>query len=123
MLALFRYNGKKYTWDTVSGALSTVSGLQYRMLEAISPPMEPVCPTALRYELAKFSSDAVEQAYDELYEKAANGVIFSPENGTIRLPNAEEPLLRTALASVADRLPAGVTPVGENQVLIREILG
>ena len=123
MLSLFRYNGKKYAWDTVSGALTAVSSLQYRMLEALEPPMDPVCPTALRYELAKFSSDAVEEAYDELYEKAANGMIFSPENGTVCLPDAQEDLLRAALSAIADKLPKDLIPAGENQVLIREYLG
>ncbi|MBQ8342110.1 MAG: hypothetical protein IJY22_07045 [Clostridia bacterium] len=123
MLALFRHGGKKYAWDTVAGTLTAISALEFRMLEALTPPMAPTCPTALRYELAKFDSSAVEDAYDELLEKAANGVIFSPENGEIRLPEADENLLRAALQAVNGKLSPGLKPVGENQELIREMLG
>ncbi|MBR6727056.1 MAG: hypothetical protein IKM08_02580 [Clostridia bacterium] len=123
MLVLFRHNGRKYAWDTVAGSLSALSALELRMLEALTPPMTPVCPTALRYELAKYSSDAVEESYDALYEKAANGVIFAPENGTVRLPEADESTLRAALGAAACRLSQELSPVGENQELIREFLG
>lgn len=102
MLTLFRFGGHKYAFDTAAGTLTALSALEYRMLEAITPPMEPVCPTALRYELAKYSSDAVEEAYDNLYEKAANGVIFAPETGTVRLPDCDEALLRAALAAAKE---------------------
>ena len=123
MLILFRYGGKKYAWDTAAGALSVLTALEYRMLEALTPPMEPICPTALRYELSKYDSSTVEECYDGLLEKAANGVIFTPENGSVRLPDAEEALLRAALVAATGKLPPKVTPVGENQELIREMLG
>lgn len=123
MLILFRHNGRKYAYDWVVGSLTALSALEYRMLEALTPPMEPACPTALRYELAKYDSTAVEDAYDALYEKAVNGVIFAPENGTICLPDADEATLRAALGAAAGRITEKLTPVGENQELIREILG
>ena len=123
MLALFRHAGKKYAYDTTAGSLTVLSALEHRMLEALTPPMSPVCPTALRYELAKYSSDAVEQAYEELYEKAANGVIFTPENGCIRCPDAPADVKRAALLAAAEALREAVVPAGDDQELIREILG
>ena len=123
MLVLFRHSNKKYAYDTVAGSLSAVGALEFRMLEALTPPMPPVCPTALRYELAKYDSTDVEENYAILYEKAADGVIFSPENGTLRLPEAEEELQRKALLIASERLTAPVTPTGSNTELIREILG
>ena len=123
MLILLRHGGKKYAWDTVAGSLNAVSALQYRMLEALTPPMTPSCPMSLRYELAKYDSTDVEENYAILYEKAADGVIFSPENGTLRLPEAEEELQRKALLIASERLSAPVTPTGSNTELIREILG
>ena len=55
--------------------------------------------------------------------QAANRVIFTPENGSVRLPDAEDALLRAALVAATGKLPPKVTPVGENQELIREMLG
>ena len=123
MLILFRHSGKKFAYDTVVGSLIQIGALEHRMLEALTPPMAPTCPTALRYDLAKYSSDAVEQAYDALYEKAANGVIFAPENGCIKCPDAPTDVQRAALAAAADVLRESVTPTGNDQELIREILG
>ena len=123
MLALFRHNAKKYAYDTVSGSLTVLTALEYRMLEATQPPMPPVCPTALRYELAKYDSADVEYAYDGLFEKAANGVIFAPDNGTLRVPDAKEELQRAALHAAAPLLAAPVIPMGEGAALAAEILG
>ena len=123
MLVLFRHSGKKYAFDTVAGALTALTALEHRMLEALTPPMPPACPTALRYELAKYDSCAVEECYDALLEKSANGVIFTPENGNIRCPDATPELQRAALLAAAEQLRDPVTPAGDEQELIREILG
>ena len=123
MLVLFRHNAKKYAYDTVGGSLTPLTALQYRMLEALEPPMPPVCPTALRYELAKYDAADVEEAYDELYEKAANGVIFLPNAPTLCVPEAQEPLQRAALQAAAERLTAPVSVTGNGVALAREILG
>ena len=123
MLVLFRHSNKKYAYDTVAGSLSAVGALEFRMLEALTPPMPPVCPTALRYELAKYSSDAVEESYDSLYEKAVNGVIFVPDDGFLRAPEADEETTRAALIAAAQKLCEPITPAGNQAELIREILG
>lgn len=123
MLVLFRHNAKKYAYDTVCGSLTVLSALEYRMLEAIQPPMSPVCPTALRYELAKFDSADVEYAYDSLFEKAASGILFVPENGYIRVPDGDEELQRAALRAAAAQLTAPVTPCKDGYALVAEILG
>ena len=122
MLTLFKHNAKKYAYDTVCGSLSVLSALEYRMLEAICPPMEPSCPTALRYELAKYDSADVEDSYDALYEKALNGEIFLPENGTLCTPNADEALIRAALTAAAEKLTAPVRVTGEHVAIAAEIL-
>jgi hypothetical protein len=123
MLVLFRHNAKKYAYDTVCGSLSALSALEFRMLEAIQPPMPPVCPTALRYELAKYDSADVEYAYDGLFEKSANGMLFLPDDGTLRVPEGDEELQRAALRAAAALLTAPVTPVGDHTALAAEVLG
>ena len=122
MLVLFRYKAKKYAYDTVCGSLSVLTALEHRMLEAITPPMTPVCPTALRYELAKYDSADVEENYDALYEKAANGVIFAADDGTLRVPDTDEETARAAVLAAAEKLTAPVRILGKNAALAREIL-
>jgi hypothetical protein len=123
MLILFRHNAKKYAYDTVCGALHTTSALEYRMLEAIQPPMGPICPTALRYELAKYDSEDVAECYDSLYEKAANGMIFVPENGTLCVPVADNDTVRAALLTAAEKLSSPVRVKNDTESLAKEILG
>ncbi len=122
MLILFKHNAKKYAYDTVCGSLSVLSALEFRMLEAIQPPMEPSCPTALRYELAKYDSADVEESYDALYERAVGGEIFVPENGMLCAPQGDEALVRAALLAAAEKLTAPVSPVGENAQIAAELL-
>lgn len=123
MLILFRHNAKKYAYDTVCGALHTVSALEYRMLEAIQPPMGAVCPTALRYELAKYDSEDVTECYDALYKKAADGMIFVPENGTLCVPDADCDTVRAALSAAAEKISSPVSVKGDTVHLAKEILG
>ena len=122
MLVLFKHNAKKYAYDTVCGSLSVLTLLEYRMLEAIHPPMEPLCPTALRYELAKYDSSDVEENYEALYEKATNGVIFVADDGTLRVPDTDEDTARAAVFAAAERLTAPVRILGERVSLAKEIL-
>ena len=68
MLILLKHDTKKYAYDTKSGAAVCLSSLQYRVAENIDFPMTPVCPTALRYQLAKYDSNDVKKAYSYLYE-------------------------------------------------------
>lgn len=123
MLILFRHNAKKYAYDTVCGALHTVNALEYRMLEAIQPPMSAVCPTALRYELAKYDSEDIADCYDALYKKSADGMIFAPEDGTLCVPVADSDTVRAALSAAAERLTSPVRVTGDAQSLAKEILG
>ena len=68
MLILLKHDAKKYAYDTKSGAAVCLSSLQYKVAENIDFPLSPVCPTALRYQLAKYDSNDVKKAYSYLYE-------------------------------------------------------
>ena len=123
MLILFRHNAKKYAYDTVSGALVPLTALAKRMLEAIEPPLGAVCPTALRYELAKYDSADVEETYADIYEKHVDGVLFVPDNGVLKAPDTEADTARAALIAAAEALTAPVSVTGANADLAHEILG
>lgn len=52
-----------------------LTSLQKKMLAALTLPMTENCPSSLRYELAKYDSDDVEDAYGQLYELYKNDKI------------------------------------------------
>lgn len=85
MLYTLKSAGKKYAYDSVSGAVIQLNALQFKMLGAILPPLTAVCPTSLRYELAKFDSMDVEEAYEYIYSLSCDGLIYKEYDGKIRI--------------------------------------
>ena len=129
MIYLYKYNGKKCCYDTASGAVSELTALQYKMLSALEPPMTPVCPTALRYELAKYDSEDVTEAYNELYALFTNGMIFGEENGIAHLriqgdaaaTSTDEAELIFAFARTAGIVKYRLSGQSENSEIISQI--
>ena len=85
MLYTLKSSGKKYAYDSGSGAVIQLNALQFKMLGAILPPLTSVCPTSLRYELAKFDSMDVEEAYEYIYSLACDGLIYKESEGTVKI--------------------------------------
>ncbi len=81
MLYIFKIPGKKIAYDSSSGAFIPLTGLTNKMLGALTPPLTASLPTSLRYELAKYDSEDVSEAYDRLYELSEKGLLFAEENG------------------------------------------
>ena len=81
MLILFKHETKKYAYDTCSGAVIPLSSLQYKVAENIELPMAKLCPTALRYQLAKYDANDVRQAYSFLYSLYSEGLISEKTDG------------------------------------------
>ena len=80
MLYYWKSSKQKLVYDTTSGAVVTLSSLEYKMIQAITPPLPPLCPSSLRYELAKFDSADVEEAYDHIFSLYKEGILFAPDN-------------------------------------------
>ena len=85
MLYTFRFEGKKYAYDSASGAIIRPDALQFKMLNAIQTPLTRSCPTSLRYELAKFDSMDVEETYDGIYALSQKNILFAAEDNCIRV--------------------------------------
>lgn len=90
MLYTLRSSGKKYAYDSASGAVIQLNALQFKMLGAIIPPLTAVCPTSLRYELAKFDSMDVEETYESIYALACDGLLYKEDDGVIRISTEGE---------------------------------
>ena len=85
MLYTIKTDGKKYAYDSVSGAVLPLNNLQYKMLGAIVSPLSPASLTSLRYELAKFDSGDISDTFDGIYALAQNGILYAKDDGVIRL--------------------------------------
>lgn len=74
----FIENGKRYLYDTVCGGICEVTRLQKEMLpyvQRLERPLPDVCPTTLRYSLAKYEVSAINEAYDSIISLIADGMI------------------------------------------------
>ena len=85
MIYTLKFAGKKYAYDSASGAVIQPNALQFKMFGAILPPLTQVCPTSLRYELAKFDSMDVEEAYQYIYSLSCDGILYKEDDGKIRM--------------------------------------
>lgn len=85
MLYTLKTEGKKYVYDSASGAVLPLNHLKFKMLSAIIPPISEASLTSLRYELAKFDSGEVSEAFDEILSLSKQGILYAEEDGKIRL--------------------------------------
>ncbi len=73
--------GRYLIYDTASGAVIPAGELDAYICDALDPCGEKLhlpekCPSEIRYELARFSSTEVSQAYLKIKEYYAEGLIF-----------------------------------------------
>lgn len=79
MLHYWKSAKQKRAYDTISGAVLSLTSLEYKMVQAIIPPLSPLCPSSLRYELAKYDSADVEEAYEHIYSLFCGHILFAEE--------------------------------------------
>ena len=77
MVYRFKLYGQRYMIDTGSCALHELSELQYDMLSYLKLPFEDQFPSSLRYDLAKYESSQLAQAYMTFRKWHFDGVFLS----------------------------------------------
>lgn len=77
MIHYWKSGKQKLVYDTASGAIVSLTSLEYKMIQAVKAPLSPMCPSSLRYELAKFDSADVEEAYAHVYTLFKEGILFA----------------------------------------------
>lgn len=82
MLHYWKSGKQKIAYDTASGAVIPMTSLEYKMIQAITPPLASLCPSSLRYELAKYDSADVEEAYEKIYTLYTQGILFATSNAS-----------------------------------------
>lgn len=79
MLHLFKIKSARFAYDSVSGKCVKLSSLAWKMADMLSSPLTEDCPSAVRYELAKYAGSDVTKAYAELYTAFSGGLLFLPD--------------------------------------------
>ena len=77
MIYKFKFYGHYFALDTESAAIHNLTELQYDMLTYLRFPFEDVFPTTLRYDLAKYESSKLKDAYFEFKKLSEDGVFMS----------------------------------------------
>ena len=101
MIHYWKSEKQKLVYDSASGAIIPLTSLEYKMVQAITPPLSPLCPSSLRYELAKYDSADVEEAYDRIYAFFKDGILFARENGDQKCLRIGEPYGLTEANEIA----------------------
>lgn len=65
----FIYNGKRFMYDLSSGEVFEYSRLEKELIpfmQRLQKPLPAVCPSGLRYSLAKYEVSEIYESYDRL---------------------------------------------------------
>ena len=101
MVHYWKSDKQKLAYDTASGAIVSLTSLEYKMIQAITPPLSPVCPSSPRYELAKYDSADVEDAYTRIHKLYTEGILFAAANSDKALLRIGDPYGLTAANTIA----------------------
>ena len=77
MVKCWKDENGRVAYDTVSGAVIKLNTIEFKLVNAIVLPLTPVCPSSLRYELAKYDAADVEEAYDHIYALHQKNILFA----------------------------------------------
>ena len=79
MVHSFKLGGHRWAYDSGSRTLHILDELAFKRLDYIELPMPKDCPSALRYDLAKYDSAAIDDTYAELYKLYIDGSLYSDD--------------------------------------------
>ncbi len=79
MVHKFKFGVHRFLYDSESGYTHEVDELGFKMIDYIELPMAKECPSSLRYDLAKYDSDAISAVYTELRGLYEEGKLFAAE--------------------------------------------
>ena len=67
MLYTYKLGSKHIAFDSDKLKIFALSELEWQISDFVKDDMPPVCPSALRYSLAKYDSAAIDAAYARVY--------------------------------------------------------
>ena len=102
MIHKFKFGVHRFLFDSECGEVHEVDELGYKMADYIITPMAPECPSSLRYDLAKYDSDAISETYDRLLSLWREGRLFA----------VDRPIPSAAVSETSEGASISETPEG-----------
>lgn len=96
MVHYFKLAGQRMVLDEASGYTAAVDEITYKMLAYLTLPLPKDCPSAIRYDMAKYDSELVEKTYAAILSKHKAGCLY-----TDSAFDENRPLTHCALPSAA----------------------
>ena len=104
MLHIFKCNGHRTAFDCTDRVSYPLSALAMKILDTVTPPLTPDCPSALRYALAKYDSHDLADAYAEVYALYENGLLFAEEEKESEVPAKLYAVIDSSSAAVKEKI-------------------
>lgn len=77
MVHYFKLAGQRIVLDEASGYAAAVDEITYKMLAYLTLPLPEDCPSAIRYDMAKYDSRLVDETYAAILEKHRTGQLYT----------------------------------------------
>lgn len=77
MVHYFKLAGTRLVLDEASGYTAAVDEITYKMLAYLTLPLPDDCPSAIRYDMAKYDSALVGKTYHEILELHKTGKLYT----------------------------------------------
>ena len=77
MVHYFKLAGTRLVLDEASGYTAAVDEITYKMLAYLTLPLPNDCPSAIRYDMAKYDSALVGKTYREILEMHRAGKLYT----------------------------------------------
>lgn len=77
MVHYFKLAGQRMVLDEASGYTAAVDEITYKMLAYLTLPLPKDCPSAIRYDMAKYDSELVEKTYAAILSKHREGYLYT----------------------------------------------
>lgn len=104
MLHIFKLNGHRTAYDCATRTAYPLSSLAMKMLDTVTPPLTPDCPSSLRYALAKYDSHDLADAYAEIYALYKAGLLFSETPAESEMPAELYAVIESSAGAVKEKI-------------------
>ncbi len=104
MVHMYKLNGHRGAFDCSARIAYPLSALALKIIETVTPPLTPECPSALRYAMAKYDSHDLADAYAEVYALYEKGLLFSDKPNECAAPAAVYAVIDTSAAAVREKI-------------------
>jgi len=104
MLHIFKLNGHRTAYDCATRTAYPLSSLAMKILDTVTPPLTPDCPSSLRYALAKYDSHDLADAYAEIYALYKAGLLFSETSAEAEMPAELYAVIESSAGAVKEKI-------------------